>query len=173
MHPPLHLCVINLVIGTLYTVRGNINFGINRIIKGLEPVSKRLSPDTWLYSKRPLLALAEASAMSMGGPPDEALIDRVIFFLDEVIVYGKEMATIGSQAYIGFVKHTTIAEEARSLKALFYSSIEDRDRYVWLLPQCLWERIYYTLEQLSISFSGQMVEWHASFSPVSFSIRLV
>lgn len=119
VHPPLHLCVINLVIGTLYTVRGNINFGINRIIKGLEPVSKRLSPDTWLYSKRPLLALAEASAMSLGGPPDETLIDKVIFFLDEVIVYGKEMPTIGSQAYIGFVKHTTIAEEARSLKALF------------------------------------------------------
>ncbi|TNJ27616.1 putative TPR repeat family protein [Giardia muris] len=117
--PPLHLCVINLVIGTLYTVRGNVSFGITRIIKGLEPVAKRLSPDTWLYTKRPLLALAETCAMNLGGPPDEALIDRVLIFLDEVILHGKDTPTIGSQAYIGFVRHTTIAEEARSLKALF------------------------------------------------------
>ena len=30
-----HLCIINLVIGTLYCAKGNFEFGISRIIKSL------------------------------------------------------------------------------------------------------------------------------------------
>jgi len=32
-----HLCIVNLVIGTLYCTKGNYNFGISRIVKSLEP----------------------------------------------------------------------------------------------------------------------------------------
>ena len=54
-----HLCIVNLVIGTLYCAKGNFEFGISRIIKSLEPYDKKLGPDTWYYSKRCFLALAE------------------------------------------------------------------------------------------------------------------
>lgn len=118
--PPLHLCVINLVIGTLYCVKGNTTFGVTRVLKALEPIQQRLSPDTWLYCKRPLLALAEYCAMSLGGPVDESIIDSVIVFLDDVIRYGKDMSVMAAQVHFEVkVRPTSIAEEARELKALF------------------------------------------------------
>lgn len=42
-----HLCIVNLVIGTLYCAKGNYEFGISRIIKSLEPYNKKLGTDTW------------------------------------------------------------------------------------------------------------------------------
>ena len=35
--PCFHLCIVNLVIGTLYCAKGNYEFGISRIIKSLDP----------------------------------------------------------------------------------------------------------------------------------------
>lgn len=35
--PCFHLCIVNLVIGTLYCTKGNYTFGISRIVKSLEP----------------------------------------------------------------------------------------------------------------------------------------
>eukprot|EP00913_Durusdinium_trenchii_P024818 g23294.t1 len=40
--PVYHLCIINLVIGTLYCTKGNFEFGISRIIKSLEPYDSLL-----------------------------------------------------------------------------------------------------------------------------------
>merc|ERR1719277_2599486 len=40
-----HLCIVNLVIGTLYCSKGNFDFGINRVIKALEPFQKKLGTD--------------------------------------------------------------------------------------------------------------------------------
>ena len=54
-----HLCIINLVIGTLYCAKGNYEFGISRIIKSLEPYSKKLERDTWWYAKRCFLAVSQ------------------------------------------------------------------------------------------------------------------
>merc|ERR1711998_64326 len=54
-----HLCIVNLVIGTLYCAKGNFEFGISRIIKSLEPYEKKIGTDTWYYAKRCFLALAE------------------------------------------------------------------------------------------------------------------
>merc|ERR1712157_571911 len=51
-----HLCIVNLVIGTLYCCKTNYIFGIQRIIKSLEPLDKKLSPDTWFHTKRCLLS---------------------------------------------------------------------------------------------------------------------
>ena len=37
-----HLCIVNLVIGTLYCAKGNYEFGITRIIKSLDPFNKKV-----------------------------------------------------------------------------------------------------------------------------------
>jgi tetratricopeptide repeat protein 30 len=37
-----HLCIVNLVIGTLYCSKGNFEFGISRIMKSMEPFSKKV-----------------------------------------------------------------------------------------------------------------------------------
>lgn len=37
-----HLCIVNLVIGTLYCAKGNYEFGITRIMKSLEPFNKKV-----------------------------------------------------------------------------------------------------------------------------------
>lgn len=60
-----HFCIVNLVIGTLYCVKGNYEFGIARIIKSMEPESKKLETDTWFYAKRCFLALFEGVAKHM------------------------------------------------------------------------------------------------------------
>lgn len=60
-----HFCIVNLVIGTLYCVKGNYEFGIARIIKSMEPESKKLEPDTWFYAKTCFLALFEGVAKHM------------------------------------------------------------------------------------------------------------
>lgn len=41
-----HLCIVNLVIGTLYCAKGNFEFGISRIIKSLEPYNKKVCSHT-------------------------------------------------------------------------------------------------------------------------------
>lgn len=37
-----HLCIVNLVIGTLYCSKSNYEFGISRIIKSLEPIQNKV-----------------------------------------------------------------------------------------------------------------------------------
>ncbi|CAD8045108.1 unnamed protein product [Paramecium primaurelia] len=62
-----HLCIVNLVIGTLYYSKNNYAFGIFRVIKSLEPYNKKINKsnllqintDTWYYVKRCFLALIE------------------------------------------------------------------------------------------------------------------
>lgn len=63
--PSLHLCITNLVIGTLYCAKGNYEFGISRIVKALDPYDKNLESDTWHYAKRCILALLEGVAKHM------------------------------------------------------------------------------------------------------------
>lgn len=49
----LHLCIVNLVIGTLYCAKGNYEFGLSRIAHALDSATAgaRLCPDTWFYVK--------------------------------------------------------------------------------------------------------------------------
>ena len=47
-----HLCIINLVIGTLYCSKANYEFGISRVIKAMEPYATKIGTDTWFYAKR-------------------------------------------------------------------------------------------------------------------------
>ena len=45
-----HLCIVNLVIGTLYCTKGNFEFGIARIIKSLEPYDKKLGTSNSIFA---------------------------------------------------------------------------------------------------------------------------
>ena len=46
-----HLCIVNLVIGTLYCAKGNYKFGISRVIKSLEPYNKKVRVELGLKNK--------------------------------------------------------------------------------------------------------------------------
>ena len=79
--PIYHLCIVNLVIGTLYCAKGNYEFGVGRIIKSLEPYNKKLSMDTWYYAKRCLLSLIETLAKHMIILKD-SIFSEILEFLD-------------------------------------------------------------------------------------------
>jgi tetratricopeptide repeat protein 30 len=82
--PVFHLCIVNLVIGTLYCSKGNFEFGISRVIKSLEPFDKKLGTDTWFYAKRCFVGLAESLAKGTVFVKD-ATMDEVLDFLDAVL----------------------------------------------------------------------------------------
>ena len=90
--PTFHLCIVNLVIGTLYCSKGNYTFGVSRIVKSLEPFNRKLGTDTWFYAKRCLLSLIETLAKHMMVLPD-ASFNEVLNFLDAVEVHGKTIKT--------------------------------------------------------------------------------
>jgi tetratricopeptide repeat protein 30 len=75
-----HLCIVNLVIGTLYCSKNNYEFGISRVTKSLEPYQKKLGTDTWYYTKRCFLALFENMAKHLVLLKD-AFIAEIIQFL--------------------------------------------------------------------------------------------
>jgi tetratricopeptide repeat protein 30 len=75
-----HLCIVNLVIGTLYCAKGNYEFGISRVMKSLEPYQKKLGTDTWYYTKRCFLSLFENMAKQIILLKD-AFIAEIIQFL--------------------------------------------------------------------------------------------
>jgi tetratricopeptide repeat protein 30 len=75
-----HLCIVNLVIGTLYCAKGNYEFGISRVMKSLEPYQKKLGTDTWYYTKRCFLSLFENMAKQIIMLKDP-FIDEIIQFL--------------------------------------------------------------------------------------------
>ena len=55
----VHLSILNLVIGTLYCVKQNFEFGIGRIIRSLESCCKKIETDIWFYAKRCFLAFID------------------------------------------------------------------------------------------------------------------
>ena len=90
--PAFHLCIINLVIGTLYCAKGNFEFGIGRVLKSLEPYPRKLGTDTWFYAKRTILALAETLAKHMIMLKD-ATFHEILTFLDAIDQCGKSIPT--------------------------------------------------------------------------------
>ncbi|KAK3553087.1 hypothetical protein QTP86_031361 [Hemibagrus guttatus] len=124
-----HLCIVNLVIGTLYCAKGNYDFGISRVIKSLEPYNKKLGTDTWFYIKRCFLSLLENMAKHMILLRDTVVRD-CIQFLEHCELYGKDVPAVIEQpleeerAHMG---KNTVTYEARVLKALFYEVIGWKD----------------------------------------------
>merc|ERR1712216_624562 len=118
-----HLCIINLVIGTLYCAKGNFEFGIGRVIKSLEPYDKKLGTDTWFYAKRSFLALAEHMSKHMQILKDSTG-QEIITFLEAADQYGGNILTIVTHGGVGdddptdATKHN-VSFEARQLKKIF------------------------------------------------------
>ncbi|XP_044037572.1 tetratricopeptide repeat protein 30A isoform X1 [Siniperca chuatsi] len=120
-----HLCIVNLVIGTLYCAKGNYDFGISRVIKSLEPYNKKLGTDTWFYAKRCFLSLLENMSKHMVMLRD-TVVQECIQFLEHCEAYGKEVPAIIEQPLEEIRIHigkNTVTYEARLLKALFYEVI--------------------------------------------------
>ncbi|KAM6914422.1 intraflagellar transport protein 70A isoform 1-T1 [Lycodopsis pacificus] len=120
-----HLCIVNLVIGTLYCAKGNYDFGISRVIKSLEPYKKKLGTDTWFYAKRCFLSLLENMSKHMVMLRD-AVVQECIQFLEHCEAYGREVPAIIEQPLEETRVHigkNTVTYEARLLKALFYDVI--------------------------------------------------
>eukprot|EP01043_Picozoa_sp_COSAG02_P029978 COSAG02_NODE_1892_length_10483_cov_5.538424_3_plen_665_part_00 len=90
--PVYHLCIVNMVIGTLYCAKGNFEFGIGRVMKSLEPYQRKLHTDTWFYAKRCFLSLAEALAKHMIMLKD-ATFHEILNFFDACDQHGKEITT--------------------------------------------------------------------------------
>ena len=120
---PLHLCIVNLVIGTLYCAKGNYEFGISRLIKSLEP--RKIMTDTWFYAKRCFLALASALAKHMILLKDTSF-DEILSFFDTAAIHGAKVpATISPDpSRQDTSPKNTVKYEARSLKKL---SLQLRD----------------------------------------------
>ncbi len=98
--PVFHLCIVNLVIGTLYCSKGNYDFGISRVIKSLEPFDKKLGLDTWYYAKRCFVGYAEGVAKGMLTGKDATLAE-ILAFLDAADRYGAAIPTTVANAASG------------------------------------------------------------------------
>jgi len=117
-----HLCIVNLVIGTLYCAKGNFEFGISRIIKALDPYDKKLHTDTWYYAKRCILALAENMSKHMLILKDSSM-EEILEFLTKAEVAGTNVVTVIGPQVDAMGEATdsvnqTVAFEARQLRML-------------------------------------------------------
>ncbi|KAG8442836.1 hypothetical protein GDO86_011592 [Hymenochirus boettgeri] len=117
-----HLCIVNLVIGTLYCAKGNYEFGISRVIKSLEPYNKKLGTDTWYHAKRCFLSLLENMSKHMIMLRDDVIME-CIQFLEHCEIYGKNILAVIEQPLEEERMHigkNTVTYESRQLKALLY-----------------------------------------------------
>ncbi|KAK0182637.1 hypothetical protein PV327_000752 [Microctonus hyperodae] len=119
-----HLCIVNMVIGTLYCSKGNYEFGISRVMKSLEPYNKKLGTDTWFYAKRCFLSLLEQLAKQLVVLKDTTFQEYIQFF-EQCEIYGRDVPTSIEQPFdineIPMLPQgkQTVTYEARYLKALF------------------------------------------------------
>lgn len=120
--PCYHLCIVNLVIGTLYCAKGNFEFGVSRVIKSLEPYNKKLSTDTWFYAKRCFLALIDTLAKHMMMMRD-AFFHEVVTFLEAAEEHGKGVVVViptgPNDSDVPPPDKNTVSYEARLLKKMF------------------------------------------------------
>ncbi|XP_069365599.1 intraflagellar transport protein 70A isoform X1 [Maniola hyperantus] len=125
-----HLCIVNLVIGTLYCAKGNYEFGISRVIKSLEPFNKRLGTDTWFYAKRCFVSFLENLAKHLIVVKDNT-IKECLQFLEGCEMYGRKVSTMIETPFqeedANNKAKQTVTYEARLLRYMFYKlrSIDD------------------------------------------------
>jgi tetratricopeptide repeat protein 30 len=137
----LHLCIVNLVIGTLYCSKGHYEFGISRVMKSLEPLPKKIMTDTWFYSKRCFLSLIETLAKHMIVIKDNSIAE-ILTFLEAAATYGSSITTTIAPNTAGAsdatststgivlddpkdqVQERTISQEARMLKRMLLKLCE-------------------------------------------------
>lgn len=110
-----HLCIVNLVIGTLYCAKSNFEFGISRIIKSLEPYNKKIGRDTWYHAKRCFIAVAMQLGKHMMVFKDE-FFHEIMGFLDAAEEHGKDVKTSLNPLD---KNEQNVTMEARLLKGIF------------------------------------------------------
>ena len=92
-----------------------------RVLRALEPPSRKLGPDTWYYCKRALLHLGLQLAKGMVVVTDATYAD-VLAALDAAELHGARMpaeVVVSSAREAAGELPRTIATEARALKRLF------------------------------------------------------
>jgi len=90
----MHLCIVNLVIGTLYCSKGNIEFGVRLVMRAIDPVVETLGTDTWLYAKRCLISLIEKILVQPTIQPlNDEIFGELMIFLDAVAAVGKSITS--------------------------------------------------------------------------------
>lgn len=121
----LHLCIINLVIGTLYCAKGNYEFGLSRIAHALMGAegesSSRLCPDTWIHVKRCVLGLLTGLAKQTIVLPSHAIQDTVNF-LHACEIYGLTTPAVLREDEIE--DPASIGMESRELRYLLTKIME-------------------------------------------------
>ena len=118
-----HLCIVNLVIGTLYCAKGNFEFGVTRIIKSLEPYNKKIETDTWFYCKRCLLSLVENGAKRLISINDSTAYE-VMSFLLEAEKHGKDVpTTLATTNEKENLERMTVAMEARFIRKVLMKAM--------------------------------------------------
>lgn len=119
-HKTFHLCIVNLVIGTLYCSKSNYEFGISRVIKSLDPYPKKLGTDTWFYAKRCFLAMLDNMAKQVIVVKDSVL-KECLHFLTMCEQHGTAVK-VSVEAPLELESlhpgKNTVTYEARMLKAL-------------------------------------------------------
>ena len=118
-----HVCIVNLIIGTLYCSKINYEFGIGRVIVSFQNFHKRMNIDTWFYSKRCILALLESLTKQVMVIPDH-LYFELIQFLDNSDKFGKNITTQITQGEDSNNKFT-VSSESRLLKKMFLRITEN------------------------------------------------
>lgn len=122
----LHLCIVNLVIGTLYCAKGNYEFGLSRIAHALDNATAgaRLCPDTWFYVKRCVLGLLTGLAKQTLVLPS-VVIEEVLNLLYTCQMHGLAIPAVFETATDENPDEPqTIGLEARKLNALLLQAIE-------------------------------------------------
>lgn len=116
-----HLCIVNLVIGTLYCSKGNYEFGIKRVIKGMDPYPRKLGTDTWYYAKRCFAAMAIGLSKQMVSVNDDVFVST-LEFLDHIDQHGKKIPAVNEnndEPENHEPMNRTVSQEARILKRLY------------------------------------------------------
>ncbi|KAI9159576.1 hypothetical protein H9P43_008916 [Blastocladiella emersonii ATCC 22665] len=115
-----HLCIVNLVIGTLYCAKGNFEFGIGRVMKSMDPMARKLGTDTWYYAKRCFVALFETLAKQMIVLKDD-VYHEILAFFDTAESHGRDILAVVDPMGMANIDpaHNSVAYEARMLKALY------------------------------------------------------
>ena len=123
-----HVCIVNLIVGTLYCAKGNYEFGISRILVSFQNFHKRMNMDTWYYAKRCFLSLIENLAKQILCIPDKLFIE-LMNFLDEADKYGKNITTqiLDSHSNEENAEKCTVSSEARLLKKML---LKIKDHYI-------------------------------------------
>ena len=110
-----HVCIVNLIVGTLYCSKSNYEFGISRVMVSFQNFHKRINIDTWFYAKRCILALIESLAKQVMIIPDNLYVE-LLHFLDTADMLGKNITT--QMNYNDASGRNTVSSESRKLKKM-------------------------------------------------------